>query len=261
VRWLARLAGLAVPLLAAPLLAGEAAAHTGVTCRTLTFEGAGYSVCEVDPAAAELRLFLEDSEGRVWGSFQRLAAGLAPRHLVFAMNAGMYHPDRSPVGHYVEDGTERMRVIASAGPGNFGMLPNGVFCAEPGRARVLETDAYLAEAPACRHATQSGPMLVIDGEIHPRFIPGSSSRFLRNGVGTSVEGDRAVFAISDEPVSFHDFARLFRDRLGLPHALYFDGKVSRLWAPELGRADTGFPLGPIVGVVAGPKIDDGPALR
>jgi uncharacterized protein YigE (DUF2233 family) len=59
-----------------------------------------------------------------------------------------------------------------------------------------------------------------------------------------------VFAISDAAVNFETFARLFRDQLGLPDALYFDGKVSRLYAPELGRADIGFPMGPIVGLVA-----------
>jgi len=50
-------------------------------------------------------------------------------------------------------------------------------------------------------------------------------------------------------VTFHDFGTLFRDHLKLPNALYFDGNVSRLYAPDMGRADAGFPLGPIVGVV------------
>jgi uncharacterized protein YigE (DUF2233 family) len=34
------------------------------------------------------------------------------------------------------------------------------------------------------------------------------------------------------------------------NALYFDGKISRLFAPELGRSDIGFPIGPMVGLVA-----------
>ena len=93
-------------------------------------------------------------------------------------------------------------------------------------------------------------MLVIDGALHPRFIQGSDSRFVRNGVGTSRDGRRVWFLISDAPVSFHRFARVFRDHLGARQALYLDGKVSRLHAPGLDRSDQGFlPLGPILGVV------------
>ncbi|MBT8412516.1 MAG: phosphodiester glycosidase family protein, partial [Octadecabacter sp.] len=187
------------------------------------------------------------------GSFAAVEAHTG-RTLAFAMNAGMYHDDRDPVGHYIEDGIEEMRVISSDGPGNFGLLPNGVFCIGDG-LRVHETLEYLATKPACTYATQSGPMLVIGGALHPRFLPDSDSRFIRNGVGTSADGSRAVFAISNEPVTFHDFGTLFRDTLALPDALFFDGKVSRLYAPALNRSDFGFgPLGPMVGV-----LDDGRA--
>jgi uncharacterized protein YigE (DUF2233 family) len=92
-------------------------------------------------------------------------------------------------------------------------------------------------------------MLVIGGNVHPRFIEGSEYTNIRNGVGTSAAGDRVVFAISDEAVNFFDFALLFRDHLGLPDALYFDGTISRLYAPGIGRNDLGRRMGPIVGVL------------
>lgn len=227
----------------APALAGD--------CRSLTLESNRFTVCDIDPAREELRLFLRDSTGAPYGHFRNVDKALAGDglRLGLAMNAGMYHDDRRPVGLYVEDGAQEMRLVTSAGPGNFGLLPNGVFCIGDGWARVMETKAFEAEAPACRHATQSGPMLVIDGDLHPRFLVDSTSRYIRNGVGTTDNGDRVVLAISENPVTFHEFGRLFRDTLGLPQALYFDGNVSRLHAPAIGRQDGGRSMGPILGTV------------
>lgn len=234
------LAALFALLVATPALAVE--------CQSAKVAGNGFTWCEVDPAREDLRLFLRDDGGEVLGGFDAVedAAG---RGLAMAMNAGMYHDDRRPVGLYIEEGQEIAPLVTREGPGNFGLLPNGVFCIEDGRARVIESLRFAAARPACRFATQSGPMLVIDGALHPRFLPDSTSRFIRNGVGTSADGRRVIFAISDNAVTFHEFGTFFRDVIGVPQALYFDGSVSRLHAPGIGRSDPGRRLGPIVGVL------------
>lgn len=228
---------------ATPLMAQE--------CSDVEFNGNGFTMCEVDATTADLRLFLNDADGALLGQFGAIDTMLAEqgKRLSFAMNAGMYHDDRSPVGYYLENGTEVMHVVPNPGPGNFGLVPNGVFCLRQGRADVIETHAFLGAAPACVYASQSGPMLVIDGELHPRFLADSTSRYVRNGVGTSADGSRAVFVMSRGRVTFHEFGSFFRDLLGLPNALYFDGNISRLYAPQLGRNDAGFRMGPMVGVV------------
>ncbi|HPD92876.1 MAG: phosphodiester glycosidase family protein [Rhodobacter sp.] len=237
--------------LLALILAALATPAAGASCRDQAFEEARFTVCEAE-AGQDLRLFLRGDDGQVYGSFTRIEAALEPRgeRLAFAMNAGMFHLDRAPVGLYVEQGSTEGRLVTRAGPGNFGMLPNGVFCVRPaGDFAIVESRTYDAAPPDCRYATQSGPMLVIDGALHPRFLPDSTSAHLRNGVGVSADGQRAVFVISDDPVTFHRFARFFRDALGLNQALYLDGSVSRLYAPELGRTDWGVPMGPVVGLV------------
>lgn len=239
---------LRVSIVALALSVGAALADP---CREVEFDGESYAVCEA-AAGDDLRLYLDDATGVRLGTFERLGAMLEGqgRRLVFAMNAGMYHPDRRPVGLYVEEGREVSRLVTAAGPGNFGLVPNGVFCIREGGFEVIETQAYAANAPACRFASQSGPMLVIGGALHPRFLAESDSRYVRNGVGVSADGARAWFVISGGAVNFHSFARFFRDGLGLTDALYFDGSISRLYAPGIGRNDFGLPMGPMVALSA-----------
>ncbi len=216
-------------------------------CRKDTIEGARYVVCEFD-ARDGIELFLRDDTGTTLGQFERVRDALAKRGhtLTFAMNAGMYHEDRSPVGLYVENGRELKRISTANGPGNFSMKPNGVFYIDGKTAGVLETQAYLRRKIKPTFATQSGPMLVVDGKLHPRFLKESTSRNRRNGVG--VKGRRVIFALADDPVTFHQFARAFRDVLKTPNALYLDGSICRVYSSDLNRNDFGFSLGPIVAV-------------
>lgn len=221
-------------------------------CENRNHLGKSYTVCTVDLTQEKLRLFLRDDNDNIYGSFNAInqALGATGQTLGFAMNAGMYHEDRAPVGLFLEDGKQEMGLVTSAGPGNFGLLPNGVLCLRKGRADVIETLRFEREKPRCTGATQSGPMLVIDGELHPRFLVDATSRYVRNGVGTTADGRIAQFVISNGLVTFHEFGSFFRDVLKLPQALYFDGNVSRLYAPDLGRHDPGRRLGPIIGTVA-----------
>ena len=230
------------------LLAALTSTAADAACRDLTFDGLPYTVCQAR-STDDLRLFLNGPSGPYAG-FSSVDAALAPQGLAlgFAMNAGMFQPDLSPVGLYVEDGETLKSIVTSDGPGNFGLLPNGVFCIGDQFA-VIESRRFAQRQRDCRYASQSGPMLVIDGALHPRFRPTSDSLNIRNGVGVSADGQTAWFAISNRPVNFDHFARLFRDELGAPNALYFDGSVSRLYAPDLGRSGAGFSIGPIVGLV------------
>lgn len=220
-------------------------------CRDVIFRGEAYIVCSFDPATVDLRLFHADAAGQPYGSFDALTRDLWRRHafLDFAMNGGMYHDDLGPVGLFIEDGVERAPLVLGEGYGNFHLLPNGVFHFGEGRAGVTEARAFREKGLKPRFATQSGPMLVIDGALHPRFLPESDSFKVRNGVGVSGDG-RVHFALSAGRVRFYDFALLFRDELGCANALYLDGTISSALMPRRGRHDRLFPLGPIIGVVS-----------
>ena len=233
------------------LMQACAQAETPSPCAPVKHLGQPYTVCSFE-APTSVNLWLTHPDGAPFGQFDRLAAHLADhgQTLEFAMNAGMYHQDRRPVGLYVEQGEKVASLVTREGPGNFGLLPNGVFWVDQdGTPHVTESLAFEAEAPDARFATQSGPMLVIDGALHPRFNADGPSRKRRNGVCVTADGATLYFAISDVPVNFHSFASLFRDKLNTPNALFLDGYVSKLYAPEIGRNETGLDMGPIVGVV------------
>jgi len=176
------------------------------------------------------------------------ALGNQSRRLLFATNGGMYHPDNSPVGLYVEEGRELVRANTSAGPGNFHMRPNGVFYLTGEVAGILETRSFIKQKPQVEFATQSGPMLVIDGEVPARFVRYGGSRKYRVGVG-SRDPNLVVFAVSGSEVSFDELARLFRDKLRCKNALFLDGgSATSFYSPVLGRNSNFLPLGPLIGV-------------
>jgi uncharacterized protein YigE (DUF2233 family) len=219
-------------------------------CAPKNFDGAKFTVCRFDPNRDDIRLFLSGPDDKPYGSLAALGAALKAKgeRLMFAMNAGMFKEDQSPVGLYVEDRRELHEADTRGGASNFHMKPNGVFWIGDGVAGVTETSRYLASPPAARYATQSGPMLIVDGKIHPKIRPDGTSQKIRNGVG-ACKGGAVMFAIADDPVTFDTFARLFRDGLGCQNALFLDGSISSLYAPDLNRDDEPGPIGPIVGVV------------
>ncbi len=162
------------------------------------------------------------------------------------MNAGMYMEDHMPLGLYIENGKQIRGVNPrEAGYGNFYLMPNGVFSFDSDTAFVLERKQYQAKGLQPDFATQSGPMLVIDGKIHPAFNEGSKNKHIRNGVGVSNDG-YIVFAISKRRVNFFDFGSLFKEVLNCDNALYLDGAVSKAYIPDINRRDRTGNLGPLV---------------
>lgn len=219
-----------------------------------------HSVCRIDSSTLDaeghdLQLFWQQNDRpRPLLTFDALTSSLpASTQLTFATNAGMYDQDYAPIGYTVINGQEIKSLNLNQGGGNFHLLPNGaLWWDKAGNMHITESQALsklLASGEAQPYfATQSGPMLVIDGEIHPKFNPDSTSKKIRNGVGVCDDGSLQL-VISDVPVTFYAFASLFKDDLQCPNALFLDGGIaSAMYAPDIQRHDKK-QMGVMIGVV------------
>jgi uncharacterized protein YigE (DUF2233 family) len=195
--------------------------------------------------ASDVKMYWKDN-GQNIGSLQNLKTILAKKNqkLAFAMNGGMYKKDQSPQGLYIENGENLSPLDKASGGGNFYLKPNGVFyITDKNNPGIAVTEKCPAQH--LKYATQSGPMLVIDGEIHPDFRQGSINVNIRNGVGI-LPNNKIVFVLSKAEINLYDFAEYFKT-LGCKNALYLDGFVSRAYVPPQNWMQTSGNFGIIIG--------------
>jgi len=162
------------------------------------------------------------------------------------MNGGMFQKDFSPLGFYIDNGTIVRQLNTREGSGNFYLKPNGVFYITKNNTAHISTTPDFEANNMIKYATQSGPMLVINGKLHEAFKEGSANVNIRNGVGILPNGD-VLFAMSKTEVNFYDFANYFKDK-GCNNALYLDGFVSRAYAPSQHWEQTDGDFGVMIGV-------------
>lgn len=230
---------------ASPQPSATIASQVESACRSVIFENTPLTDCIANPERHRIATALAGAEGN-FRSLTAFAASRDPKTIAFAVNAGMFDEAGDPIGYFVEKGDRKKELNTADGEGNFHMKPNGVFygsgddwavrTAEDFRANVSERPEF---------GTQSGPMLVVGGKLHPEITPDGPSRTVRNAVGIDEQG-RAHFVISSAPISFGKLARFYRDELKVRNALYLDGSVSQLWNPATGRIDAGAAIGPIL---------------
>lgn len=202
--------------------------------KEVRFEGKRYFVFEVDPHKYKIELFNHSEKRNTIYDFELLAKE-KKNELIFAMNAGMFEKDLSPVGLFISGSKTYRKVnLRKSGSGNFyDLSPNGIFLLDSNEnASVIPSDMYNEDRHKVRLATQSGPMLVINGLFNKKFIKGSSNRYIRNGVGIN-KNQKVVFVVSLDMVNFYELADFFKTKLGCLNALYLDGAISQYYAPDL----------------------------
>ena len=228
-----------------PTPAATMASQVESACRSIIFEDTPLTHCLAVPERHQISTAL-DRGGSRYGSLARYADANDGDTIAFAMNAGIFGEGERPAGYFVEDSERLSELDTGSGSGNFYMKPNGVFYGSGGDWQVRETDWFLSNVTdRPQFGTQSGPMLIVDGKIHPQIVHDGPSRKIRNAVGIDGEG-RAHFVISNAPISFGKLARFYKNELEAENALFLDDTVSLLWNPATDRLDTGAPIGPIL---------------
>ena len=202
----------------------------------------------VDAKKQDLKLYWKNDKQENLKSIQNLKNWLDKKHkkLVFAMNGGMYKQDNSPQGLFIENQKKITPLDTTSGNGNFYLKPNGVFYITIDNLPSISTTENFIDNEKVKYATQSGPMLVIDGQIHSALKKGSTNLNIRNGVGI-LPNNKTIFAMSKKEINFYDFAEYFQ-KMGCKNALYLDGLVSRTYLPEQNCTQTDGNFGVIIGV-------------
>ena len=230
-------------LLTAPLLHSQAAPpESGFNLRTLEYNGSRFTVATVDLRKVQLKLFWKDENGKKLGSLEGLETYLTrnKRTLLAGMNAGIFDTGFTPLGLHAERGRLLHPVkTRRSGYGNFYLQPNGVFYIDATGAHVTDTLEFTRTRRAVLEATQSGPALLLNGQLHPSFQIGSNNRLPRNAIGVS-SVNTVQLVISDDWVNFYDLARFMRDVLKCTDALYLDGNISKLRVPNARDEDGDF---------------------
>lgn len=201
----------------------------GVASARLTFEGKSFVAFSVDLRKHNLRSFTRAGSGVLLSALPPDSTG---SELLFATNGGIFEPDYTPTGLYVEGGRELYPLNIQSGSGNFYLKPNGVLHLSGDTAAVRTTEAYAAGSYRPDFALQSGPMLLIDGDLHPAIRAASPNFKLRSGVGVR-DAHTLVFVISEGDVRFYQLAMVFKELLGCRDALYLDGVISEMYVRGL----------------------------
>lgn len=206
----------------------------------------------VDPQTQDLQFFWKNDKGEALKSIQNLKTYVEDKNgiLLFAMNGGMFNTDLSPKGLFIQNNKTLVSLDTSEGTGNFYLKPNGIFYIMEDNTPFICKTTDFSDAGDVKYATQSGPMLVVDGQVHAAFKDGSTNLNIRNGVGI-LPDNKVVFAMSKKEINFYDFAKYFQ-HLGCKNALYLDGFVSRTYLPEKNWVQTDGNFGVMIAVTHKP---------
>ncbi|MDR0873412.1 MAG: phosphodiester glycosidase family protein [Prevotellaceae bacterium] len=224
---------------------------SSIKSERISYKGCFFDVCIVDTKEKQITFFWKDEKNQRFQSFEKLNQY---KRLLFATNAGIFTPEYTPQGLFVENGKEKNPIDLKLGNGNFYLQfgkedkSNGIFIiSKNNEVQIIKTKEYEKYKNNTQFATQSGPLLLYNGQINSTFTDGSTNKTIRSGVGY-INSHKVVFAISNVPVNFFDFANMFKEKYQCSEALYLDGAISKMYLPGLNRTDYGGNFSGIIGI-------------
>lgn len=224
---------------------------TGNKAESYKKQESTYDTYQVDVTQSRVRFYWTDDKKNKLKSFERLKQQIEKEHrtLIFATNAGIYSDENVPIGLHMEDGKTLTNLNLNDGFGNFYLKPNGIFYLNQRKngAGIVRSERFDSLAHSMSYATQSGPMLLENGEILSIFGKKSPNRNIRSGVGI-IDSNQIVFVISREPVTFYEFAAFFKETFHCKTALYLDGTISKMYLPPLKRYDLDGNFGAMIAI-------------
>lgn len=212
-----------------------------------------FVIFKVNPKVDHISFYWKNDDGQILKSIDNLKKKVErdKKNLKFAMNGGMFEKNNFPKGLYIENCEILNKIDTQSGEGNFYLNSNGIFyLTKNNDAELIETKKFKNNSNI-KYATQSGPTLLISGEINPIFKSDSKNHNIRNGVGILEDGN-VVFIMSKKEINFYNFASLFKE-LGCTKALYLDGFVSKTYYPEGNWIQKDGDFGVMIGITESKK--------
>lgn len=202
----------------------------GLSIQEIRSGGTTYIVAKVDLDKLEIKFLRNDPNDVVFDSFGSITQSLDAlgEQVLFATNGGIFTEAFEPNGLYIENNIDYFELNPNEGSGNFFLKPNGVFEVSPSGVNIVSTEQFIEQDSSPEFAIQSGPMLLVDGAIHPAFRKESTNLFTRSSVGI-MDSKTAYFVLSQERVNFYSFADFFLTELGCKNALFLDGSISQFY--------------------------------
>jgi uncharacterized protein YigE (DUF2233 family) len=207
-----------------------------------------FVIYSADMKKDKIEFFWKNNQNQPFKSIENLKKYVNTQNqdLKFAMNGGMFSENNIPKGLYIENFKTLHPIDTLSGEGNFYLKPNGIFyITKSNEFTVISTENFRTNSDI-KFATQSGPMLIINGKTNPVFQKNSDNLNIRNGVGI-LENGNPIFVMSKKKINFYNFALLFKN-LGCKNALYLDGFVSRTYLPEENWIQEDGDFGVIIGI-------------
>jgi uncharacterized protein YigE (DUF2233 family) len=169
-------------------------------------------------------------------------------------NAGMFSSNQDPQGLFINKSRNLCFETDTSHPitdGNFYLMPNGILYIDSlNHPKIISTDDFVAnniDIHTLKFATQSGPMLLRNGNKNPNLKDRSNNKKIRSGVGV-FEDNKLVFICSDGPENFWLFTQLFQDLFDCKNVLFLDGAISGMYLKDVDESDRGGFYGPMISV-------------